>query len=337
MSDSFTSLSYFNASSSSSTYSSTLDEVERKDSKLPDVTYIEDSPLNGETPVITPCSSIHEEDDALSVQEIFANDTLVNPCFQQPIVHIIDDDSVDGEMGNRNSIPSAETLSIISSSSNSSSLLETVKQDFCYLPQNDRELSTTSKYNMYVRDFTVPCLNSINFLKSRFQSKYDLHLKIRKIAGCKKSFRKNLYKFKKDLHQQLDEWEKYLNEQSPNEGYIAVENMVDNEGPPRDFTYITENILHKDIRPLFDTDFLVGCNCVRLCTMESCECPRNSGGVLAYDRDGRVRVKPGTPIYECNKHCQCGLSCRNRVLQRGRKVKVRPKTLLLSGTLLYRV
>ncbi|KAJ7326062.1 hypothetical protein OS493_028318 [Desmophyllum pertusum] len=170
------------------------------------------------------------------------------------------------------------------------------------------------------KNFTVPCLETITSLKSRYESKYELHLKtsIRLLVVRISSIIAKLYKYKKDLHQQLDDWEAYLNEQSPNEAYIAVENVVDNEGPPQDFTYVTHNVLHKDIPShLFDIDYLVGCSCVRICTMDTCECPQNSGGVFAYDRNGHVRVKPGTPIYECNSRCPCGLSCRNRVLQRG--------------------
>lgn len=31
----------------------------------------------------------------------------------------------------------------------------------------------------------------------------------------------------------------------------------------------------------------------------------------------RVVVPPGTPIFECNKYCQCGIECSNRVVQDG--------------------
>ena len=30
----------------------------------------------------------------------------------------------------------------------------------------------------------------------------------------------------------------------------------------------------------------------------------------------------GTPIFECNKRCKCGPKCSNRVVQKGRKVKL---------------
>lgn len=65
-------LEYF--SNANSNLLRSFDEIERIDNKLPEVIYIEDSPLvsrNGETPTITPCSSVHEEDDTLSIQEVF--------------------------------------------------------------------------------------------------------------------------------------------------------------------------------------------------------------------------------------------------------------------------
>ena len=119
---------------------------------------------------------------------------------------------------------------------------------------------SSSNSKMCLRDFTVPCLYSITSLKCRFEPKYELHLKICKTArnnACQ--ICTNLNKFKKYLHQQLGDWEKYLMEQSPNEAYIGVENMVDNEGPSRDVIYMTHNILHKDLRHLFDMDYRAGC------------------------------------------------------------------------------
>ena len=119
---------------------------------------------------------------------------------------------------------------------------------------------SSSNSKMCLRDFTVPCLNSITSLKCRFEPKYELHLKISKTAiNNVRNIRTNLYKFKKYLHQQLDDWEKYLMEQSPNEAYIAVENMVDNEDPSRDIIYVIHNILHKDLSHLFHIDYLAGC------------------------------------------------------------------------------
>ena len=315
----FASLLLLNSSSASTSYCSALDEVERKDCKLPEVICIDDSPLdvsstvNEQTPTITPCSSVFEDggdqEDASEVQEVFVS-SVVNSS-RPPVVHIQDDEVSTTNTG------SWETLDDLN-------LQETTEKVNNWQGANEQEPSTTSSTEVCVRDFTLPCLETITSLKSRYESKYELHLKLRKVAGWRnKSFRRKLYKYKKDLHQQLDDWEAYLNEQSGDEAYIAVENVVDNEGPPQDFIYTIKNILHRDIpRHMFDVDYLVGCSCERICTKDTCDCPRNSEGMFAYDRNGRVQVTPGTPIYECNSRCPCGLSCRNRVLQRGRTVKV---------------
>ena len=55
---------------------------------------------------------------------------------------------------------------------------------------------------------------------------------------------------------------------------------------------------------------------------KSC-CGAAAGSEFAYYTNRRLRVPYGTPIYECNKLCKCGPDCPNRVVQKGRKVKVR--------------
>lgn len=166
---------------------------------------------------------------------------------------------------------------------------------------------------------SVPCLLSIKDLRKKFSKKYNLNFKVSK--GSHKEKYLNAYKRKWDLLLKLETWEKALNKSSPNEPYISVENKVDNCGPPEDFVYITQNILPPGIDYLFDKNYLVGCECKR-CTPSTCDCSKNSGSDFAYDRIGRVLFEPGKPIYECNSRCFCSISCRNRVVQRGRTVRV---------------
>ena len=311
--------SIVNRITSSNALNPGLNETERSDSrsKVREVIFIDDSPLNSTSTAIngeTPSPSIHEEDDNSSVQEVFLDNTIVTLSSRPLVVHIQDDLDEEIEI---NGLPSSSETSL--NLNNSSSIV---------IPSQDsgNQITCSPEVKHALKNFTIPCLDSITSLKSQYESRYELHLRLHKVAGSNNRVpRSRLYKFKKDLHQQLDEWEKYLNEQSHNEAYIAVENTIDNEGPPRDFEYITHNLLHEDVRHVHNNDFLVGCSCERICMKESCDCPRNGarGGQFAYDRNGRVRVKPGTPIYECNSRCPCGLSCRNRVLQRGRTVKVR--------------
>jgi len=166
----------------------------------------------------------------------------------------------------------------------------------------------------------VPCLSSIKDLRNKFSKKYNLNFKV------SKSSHKYLvaYKRKWDLLLKLEEWENTLNSSSPHEPYISVENKVDNSPPPEDFIYITENILPPSVKHFYDKNYLAGCECTSRCTPATCECVKNNhGGTdFPYDRLGRVIYEPGKPIYECNSNCYCSVSCRNRVVQRGRTVRV---------------
>lgn len=308
----FSSNSFGYSSNSSPSILSSFNEIEKiiidVDSKVPEVIFIEDSPLpcstnglNGDTPATTPCSSVHEEDDTFNEEEIFPVDSSNVADQNSRLLH---EDNVC-----KNSVQYSLSES---SSAEMSSISGSVSQLGSF----------TKSASQIVKDFTIPCLNSIFSLRTRLASKYELHTRLRNIPRYNKPSRKNLYRFKKKLYNDIDDWEQYLNEQSANEAYIAVENTVDNVSPPKDFTYITQNMYQNDLLHLFDKNYLVGCGCERICTADTCGCPRNSGGVFAYDRNGRVCVKPGTPIYECNSNCSCGMSCRNRVLQRGRTTKV---------------
>lgn len=165
---------------------------------------------------------------------------------------------------------------------------------------------------------TIPCLQSVKDLRKKYGSKYKLHFKVSKGSNRYLS----AYKRKWDLLLQLEEWENILNRSSPHEPYISVENKVDNCGPPEGFVYITKSVMPSNVDYLFDKNYLVGCECVR-CTPLTCDCAKNSGSDFAYDRIGRVLFEPGKPIYECNSSCYCSVSCRNRVVQRGRTVRVR--------------
>lgn len=190
-----------------------------------------------------------------------------------------------------------------------------VSQDIpCFLSD-----CSTQTSKQQVRDFVIPCLNSINGLKALYEPKYELHFNMSK-AGAHKNLL-NHYKYKKELQRDLEAWETELNDCSPNEPYIAVENKVDNEGPPKDFVYVSRSVIPASVNHLFDEDYLVGCSCTR-CTTLQCECAHNNGGDFAYARFGRIQFKPGQPIYECNAKCSCSVTCRNRVVQRGRTVKV---------------
>lgn len=98
-------------------------------------------------------------------------------------------------------------------------------------------------------------------------------------------------------------------------GRIFVRNHVDLEGPPRNFTYINDYKVGEGISL---TEVALGCECTNCLDepMNGC-CAGASQHRFAYNELGQVRLRPGMPIYECNKRCCCGPDCPNRVVQRG--------------------
>lgn len=107
---------------------------------------------------------------------------------------------------------------------------------------------------------------------------------------------------------------------------LSVENDVDLEIPPmEDFTYTNDVIPRDGI--VIDDNPPFGCTCTDdggQCTYGSKSecCPRintENPNNFAYTKRGILRVKQGTPIYECNKACKCPETCWNRVVQKGRK------------------
>ncbi|XP_072483367.1 histone-lysine N-methyltransferase SUV39H1 isoform X2 [Notamacropus eugenii] len=113
----------------------------------------------------------------------------------------------------------------------------------------------------------------------------------------------------------LQRWERELNAKRTHKGSISVENEVDLDEPPWNFTYINDYKLGKGITL---NQMAVGCEC-RDCLgapAKGC-CPGVSMTKFAYNNQGQVRVKAGQPIYECNSRCRCSSDCPNRVVQRG--------------------
>ncbi|KAK3709233.1 hypothetical protein QZH41_015439 [Actinostola sp. cb2023] len=193
----------------------------------------------------------------------------------------------------------------------------TVKENTVSRMAQEERKALRQELKLAMDPFSIPCLLSVKDLRRKHESKYKLHFKVAK--GRNRYLA--AYKRKWDLLLKLEEWENDLNGSSPHEPYISVENKVDNCGPPEGFVYITKSAMPSNVDYLFDKNYLVGCDCVR-CTPLTCECSKNSRSDFAYDRIGRVQFEPGKPIYECNSRCFCSVSCRNRVVQRGRTVRV---------------
>lgn len=124
-----------------------------------------------------------------------------------------------------------------------------------------------------------------------------------------------------DQQVRLKDWEREVNSLDSEVAKISVENSVDLEGPPRYMTYINEYKTTEGI--IIPDDPPIGCEC-SACDIKnerSC-CPGSNGHAMAYNKYGKLRIPVGSPIYECNKKCQCGSECFNRVVQKGRKIKL---------------
>ena len=175
-----------------------------------------------------------------------------------------------------------------------------------------RKTSTNTKPKTMKVEDLVKCqvegLETLNDLTKKYRGKLNLQLKF---------VRKEQTTLNIILNHALIRWETELNRICHLDPVIAVENFVDNEGPPNDFHYVRENITNEFGKALLDPSFLVGCECAPRCSHTNCTCPLNSHGKFAYDRKKRVLLPPGSPIYECNPKCKCSEDCPNRVIQKG--------------------
>lgn len=132
----------------------------------------------------------------------------------------------------------------------------------------------------------------------------------------------NLIEFarkRREVLELLKKWETEINRKSET-CRILVENNVDLEGPPQNFTYITDYKAGEGIE--IPDDPLIGCECRNCYENQKNCCSMQSGGNFAYNRYGYLKVPKGTPIYECNKRCKCRDDCLNRVVQKGRQIKL---------------
>lgn len=107
--------------------------------------------------------------------------------------------------------------------------------------------------------------------------------------------------------------------------------------PWNNFVYITQR--HLDPSLGLDTkSSQVGCSCTGdECSASTCDHVsmfdtdnaeartidgKSARGQFPYDEIGRIILDVGYMVYECNSSCQCKDSCRNRVLQKGVRLKL---------------
>ena len=118
--------------------------------------------------------------------------------------------------------------------------------------------------------------------------------------------------------QSLTNWANEMNSIANGKPLIKVENIVDLEEAPQDFCYIDEYLPGDGV--IIPDDPPIGCEC-KICNSKTKCCFAQNDGLCPYTSSCKVRVPPGTPIYECNKRCSCDISCINRVVQRGSKME----------------
>lgn len=116
----------------------------------------------------------------------------------------------------------------------------------------------------------------------------------------------------------LKQWEEHINQVDKSKK-LVVENDADLAGPPENFTYINQSIPGAGVE--IPDEPPIGCDCTA-CNTRSKTCCGMQGGLYGYTVKKRLRVAPGTPIYECNKACKCSDECSNRVVQHGRNIKL---------------
>ncbi|KZC10249.1 Histone-lysine N-methyltransferase SUV39H2, partial [Dufourea novaeangliae] len=116
----------------------------------------------------------------------------------------------------------------------------------------------------------------------------------------------------------LSLWENEMNSVSNGRPLIKVENVIDLEEAPPDFYYIDDYL--PGLGVIIPNDPPIGCEC-HTCNSKTTCCFGQYGGYCPYTSTYKIRVPPGTPIYECNKRCKCDMNCINRVVQRGTKMK----------------
>jgi len=102
---------------------------------------------------------------------------------------------------------------------------------------------------------------------------------------------------------------------------IQCVNGFDDDSPPGDFLYITDNCFTSPLHIERTINSLQFCQCAGDCSSSNCKCSSLSFRCW-YDDDGKLvpefNFNDPPMIFECNRACQCHrTSCNNRLVQHG--------------------
>ena len=150
------------------------------------------------------------------------------------------------------------------------------------------------------------------------------HLKIFQHFGSITGFFEYFQK-RNNLLKQLSNWENKQNQVilKNNDGPpITIENLTDLESPPN-IIYITKNqiIDNEGNQVEFNDTSYHGCDCTNCYENRDQCCSAIMGFTCFYNNKG-ILARETDIIFECNSKCKCDIDCPNRVVQKGRKLKL---------------
>lgn len=169
------------------------------------------------------------------------------------------------------------------------------------------------------------CINRHDF-RFKYTLQLNKTLKDLRIIDTFESFEK-LQEFstlRRGVFNSLKSWEARINLAILKEegcAPIEIENNVDLDLPPNDFNYISKCIPGPDVN--ISNEPVWYCDCKNGCLPEwkTC-CPSVNRSKIIYNQHGSLKNPNQLQIFECNSKCKCSSSCPNRVIQKGRQVRL---------------
>ena len=144
------------------------------------------------------------------------------------------------------------------------------------------------------------------------------------------------------LRQQFLEKLKKLNEatyQKKVENNVSFRNDIDNTSPPANFDFIAESVLGPGVEKVSE-EFMIGCSCRKKRASLACKYPNECLCLQDSMGDGARKscpyadtgprkgclvhqyLKSRYHVFECNSKCDCFATCKSRVVQHKRKIRL---------------